>query len=144
MHSSLGLWTSPFGGYKLRHIRIDWAKKHGYEINGYGFCLAGTKYKAALKKAMTDFTKEYNVGYFKWDGFLYTCNQLNHGHLPGIYSRETIVSAYLNMMDSVRILIPIYFEILHRIHGFLRGGCSTPIVFGCRAATLHMLRMFRV
>lgn len=109
MHSSLGLWTSPFGGYKLREIRVDWARKHGYEIDGDGFCLAGTKYKTALKKAMTDFTKEYNVGYFKWDGFLYACNQLNHGHLPGIYSREAIVSAYIDLMKSVRKINPDIF-----------------------------------
>ncbi len=70
IHSSLGLWASPLGGYKVRQIRIEWAEEHGYEINGYGFlCFAGTKYKAALSKAMTDYTKEYHMGYFKWDGF---------------------------------------------------------------------------
>ncbi len=109
MNISLGLWASPFGGYEYRDKRSGWAAKNGYETTGDFLCFAGKNYKAALEKAMTDFTRNFNIGYFKWDGFLLSCNEIDHGHLPGIYSREAFVSTYISMMDSVRKINPDIF-----------------------------------
>lgn len=102
MKTSLGMWASPWGGYESRERRSTWAAANGYETTGDFLCFAGTKYKTAMKEAMVDYTREYNVGYFKWDGFLLGCSQPHHGHLPGIYSREAFVSTYIDMMNAVR------------------------------------------
>jgi len=112
MHTKLGIWASPFGGYSNRDIRVKWGAAHGYEKVGDFLCFAGTKYKAEFKKRMVDYTKEYNLGYFKWDGFLLACNELDHGHLPGIYSREANVSTYIDIINAVRKVNPnIYLNI---------------------------------
>lgn len=112
MHTSLGLWASPFCGYSNRDIRVNWGAAHGYEKVGDFLCFAGTKYGAAYKNVMDKYTKEYNVGYFKWDGFLLSCNEPDHGHLPGIYSREANVSTYIKIINSVRKINPkIYINI---------------------------------
>ena len=109
MNTSLGLWASPFGGYEYRDQRTKWAFDHGYETTGEFICFAGTKYKAAMKNIMSQYTKNHNIGYFKWDGFLLSCNEINHGHLPGLYSREAFVSTYLEMMNAVRTENPDIF-----------------------------------
>jgi hypothetical protein len=112
MNTSLGLWASPFCGYSNRDIRVDWGAAHGYEKTGDFLCFAGAKYKAAFKQVMDNYAKEYSLGYFKWDGFLLSCNDPDHGHLPGIYSREANVATYIEMMQSVREINPkIYLNI---------------------------------
>ncbi|MDR3628525.1 MAG: alpha-galactosidase [Ignavibacteriaceae bacterium] len=108
-HTGLGMWSSPFCGYDHRDIRVKWGFEHGYEKVGDFLCFAGTNYKAAFKKAFVDYTKEYNIGYYKWDGFPLACNELNHGHLPGVYSREAYVSTYIDIMNSVRKVNPNIF-----------------------------------
>jgi hypothetical protein len=109
MNTSLGLWASPFGGYENRDKRTAWAAENGYETTGDFICFAGKKYKAAMQNVMRKYTKGYNIGYFKWDGFLLSCNEINHDHLPGIYSREAFVSTYIEMMKTVRAENPDIF-----------------------------------
>ena len=109
MHTRLGLWASPFGGYSNRDIRVDWGAAHGYETTGDFYCLAGTRYNAAFKQKMDEYAEKYKLGYFKWDGFLLSCNDPDHGHLPGIYSREENVSDYIDVMKSVRKINPDIF-----------------------------------
>jgi len=102
MNTDFGIWASPLCGYSKRNVRIDWGYNHGLEKTGNFLCFAGTNYKAAYKKVMTNYTKQYNIGYFKWDGYLLTCNEPNHGHRIGIYSREDLLSTYIEMMEAVR------------------------------------------
>lgn len=109
MNTSLGMWASPFGGYSNRNARVDWGKAHGYETTGNFYSLAGPRYKAAFMKRMDDYAKKYDLGYFKWDGFLLSSNNPDQGHLPGIYSRETNVSNYIDVMKSVRKINPDIF-----------------------------------
>jgi len=110
MQTSLGLWASPFGGYSHRHTRIAFGKSHGYETIGNEFyCLAGEKYSKEYINRMVQFTKDYNVGYFKWDGLPLACNEPNHGHLPGLYSREAIIRKFIEAMQSVRTVNPNVF-----------------------------------
>ena len=112
MNTALGIWASPFCGYSNRDKRVNWGASHGYERDGDFLCFAGTNYKAAYKKQMVDYTKKYNMGYFKWDGFLLACNETDHGHLPGIYSREANVSTYIDIIKAVRKINPnIYLNI---------------------------------
>ena len=109
IHTSLGLWASPWGGYEERNQRVKWANQHGYETSGDFLCFAGKKYFNALFDAMVNYTNKYDIGYFKWDGLSIGCNELNHGHLPGIYSHEAIVSNFISMIDSVRKINPDIF-----------------------------------
>ena len=109
MNTRLGLWASPFCGYSNRDLRVNWGAAHGYERTGDFLCFAGTKYKAAFKDMMTGYTREYGVGYFKWDGFLLSCSETDHGHLPGIFSREANVATYIDVMKSVRKINPDIF-----------------------------------
>lgn len=109
MNTSLGIWASPFCGYDMRPARVKWGAEHGYERVGEFLCFAGQKYKAEFKKKMVDYTRQYDLGYFKWDGFLLACNETDHGHLPGVYSREALIHTYSDMMASVREVNPDIF-----------------------------------
>ncbi len=109
MHTDLGIWASPICGYSNRDIRVNWGAEHGYEKTGNFLSFAGTKYKAAYKRRMVDYAKEYDLGYFKWDGFLLASNEPNQGHLPGIYSREANVSTYIDIINAVRKVNPDIF-----------------------------------
>jgi len=109
MHTDLGIWASPICGYSNRDIRVKWGAEHGYEKTGNFLSFAGTKYKAAYKQRMVNYAKDYNLGYFKWDGFLLASNEPNQGHLPGIYSREANVSTYIDIINAVRKVNPDIF-----------------------------------
>ena len=102
MNTSLGIWASPFCGYSNREKRVNWASSHGYERVGEFLCFAGSSYKKEFKKKMVQYTSDYNIGYFKWDGFLLACNEPDHGHLQGIYSRTALIQTYIDMMQTVR------------------------------------------
>jgi hypothetical protein len=105
----LGLWASPFCGYDARTLRVNWGAAHGYEKTGDFLCFAGTRYKEEFKKTMVKYTREYHVGYFKWDGFLLACNEPDHGHLPGVYSRTALISTFRDVMSAVREVNPDIF-----------------------------------
>jgi hypothetical protein len=109
IHTALGIWASPFCGYSNRNLRVKWGSEHGYEKTGDFLCFAGKKYKAEFEKKMVEYTKEFNMGYFKWDGFLLACNEPDHGHLPGVYSREALINTYMHMMNAVRKVNPDIF-----------------------------------
>ena len=109
MHTALGIWASPFCGYSNRDKRVKWGSEHGYEKTGDFLCFAGKNYKAQFERKMVEYTKEFNMGYFKWDGFLLACNEPDHGHLPGVYSREELISTYIHMMQAVRKINPDIF-----------------------------------
>lgn len=109
MNTSLGIWASPFCGYSNRDMRVKWGSEHGYEKTGDFLCFAGKNYKDQFEKKMIEYTKEFNMGYFKWDGFLLACNEPDHGHLPGVYSRKNLIATYIHMMQSVRKINPEIF-----------------------------------
>ena len=109
MNTKLGIWASPFCGYSNREKRVKWGSEHGYERTGEFLCFAGKKYKAQFEKKMVEYVKGYDLGYFKWDGFLLACNEPDHGHLPGIYSRTELIATYIHMMRAVRKINPDIF-----------------------------------
>jgi hypothetical protein len=108
-HTGLGLWASPFCGYDARALRVDWGTAHGYERTGEFLCFAGDKYREEFKRKMVGLTRDYGIAYFKWDGFLLACNETDHGHLPGIYSRDALISAFREAMSAVREVNPNIF-----------------------------------
>jgi hypothetical protein len=101
-HTSLGVWLGPTGGYSFREGRLSWMKEHGYEVVGDQFCVAGKNYGALLKKRVTDFAANDRVGYFKWDGIQFSCNQPDHGHPVDVYSRRAVMESVIDLCRSVR------------------------------------------
>jgi len=116
-NTSLGLWFGLTGGYSFRMDRVNWMKDHGYETVGKGkdnemLCLAGKKYSSLFEKRVTDFVKNYNVGFYKWDGIQFSCSEPTHGHAIDIYSRRAIIESLLGKIKAVRDLNPnIYLNI---------------------------------
>lgn len=69
-NSGIGVWMSPFGGYlENQRRRIQSAKREGLEINGKGLSLAGPHYYERFLERAIDMLKNYQVNYFKFDGF---------------------------------------------------------------------------
>ncbi len=109
MNTSLGLWLGPIGGYSFRSRRIAWMRSHGYEVVGDQLCVAGKRYSTLLKNRVTDFTRNDDVGYFKWDGIQFVCNQPDHGHPIDVYSRRAALQSVIAMCRSVREAKPSAF-----------------------------------
>jgi hypothetical protein len=107
--TKLGLWASPFCGYEMRDERVRWGASHGYEHTGDFLCLAGEKYGQEFQQRMVAYTREYGIGYFKWDGLLLACNETEHGHLPGVYSRPALIQRFTDVMAAVRDVNPKIF-----------------------------------
>lgn len=104
MHSALGLWISPWNGYdKARTERIEWAKKHGFKLSaGRHLCLGDTAYYKIFKEKVLQYQKEGQLSFYKIDGFLSVCNESDHNHLPGIYSRELLTRRFIEILQALR------------------------------------------
>ena len=104
--TTLGMWFGPIGGYSFRNERLGWMKAHGYEVVGDQMCVAGSKYSALLEKRTADFVAHDGVGFFKWDGFQFSCSEPDHGHPVGIYSRRAVMETVIAMCRGVRRVNP--------------------------------------
>ncbi len=103
IQSHLGLWASPWGGYdQRRKIRVGWARKHGFETSGDMLCIAGTRYYQCFREKLLRYQREFGIRFFKLDGLLTRCNATDHGHLPGVYSREQAVAHFIDLMKAMR------------------------------------------
>ncbi len=107
----LGIWFGPIGGYSFALKRIKWMAAHGYEVTGHKFkygsamlCLAGKNYSKLFRKRVTGFTKNYHIGYFKWDGIQFACSEPDHGHPVGIYSRRAVMESVIDKCQAVRAI----------------------------------------
>jgi len=97
----LGTWFGPIGGYSHHKWRVDWMKKHGYEVSGTDLDLAGKKYHQLLKKRVTDFTKNRGVAYYKWDGIQFSTSNPANGHPVGVYSRRAVMDSVISLSKAV-------------------------------------------
>ena len=69
-NSGIGVWMSPFGGYvDNKKRRVESAHREGLETNDKGLSLAGTNYYNRFLERSLDMLNNYNVNYFKFDGF---------------------------------------------------------------------------
>ena len=105
-NTSLGMWLGPTGGYSFHDRRMGWMKAHGYEIVDDQLCLAGEKYSALFRKRVEDFVRDDGVGYFKWDGIQFVCNDPAHGHPVDIYSRRAVLQSVMDKCRAVRAINP--------------------------------------
>ena len=102
MAARLGIWFGPIGGYNRRLERVNWMREHGYETVDGEMCIAGERYKALLKKRVTEFIRDDAAGYFKWDGIQFSCSEPGHGHLPDVYSRRAAMEAVIELCRTAR------------------------------------------
>lgn len=85
--SRFGVWFGPRGGYTLQTPK--YAKhltKIGYHYNrrSHDICTGDPVYIGDLCQRMADFCRQYNVTYYKIDGFAVTpCRSSRHGHPAG-------------------------------------------------------------
>jgi hypothetical protein len=102
--SHLGLWFGPIGGYGHRHFRVDTARKMGMEVtsNGEYLCLAGSNYGRYFRATLLGMVRNFGVNQFKLDGLPFGCNDPNHGHPIGIYSREADLRSILGTLEALR------------------------------------------
>lgn len=100
MHAAHGLWLSPSSGYG----HAPWGGQAGYEqnSNAWFLCQAGPKYRQDITRVVTDLAKEYQMTFFKFDGFCASCDAEGHGHLPGEYAKEANIDAFIDLLQAVR------------------------------------------
>ena len=105
LHTRLGIWIGPTGGYSFRMERINWLRAHGYETVGHGnhimMDIAGPKYFGLLEKRLTDFAR-MGVGYFKWDGMQFSSSEPDNHHPVGYFSEITALRHIIQLADTVR------------------------------------------
>ncbi|MBV9268193.1 MAG: alpha-galactosidase [Acidobacteriaceae bacterium] len=104
MGSGLGIWFGPVGGYDDRSIRIAAARSQGMEIESSGdlLCLAGRHYSEYFENTVLNMQKTYGVNFFKLDGIPFGCNDPDHGHPTGIYSREADERVFIDLLSKLR------------------------------------------
>ncbi len=105
----LGIWYGPIGGYSHRNWRVGWMKEQGYETVGTQMCLAGKNYFQLFKRRVLDNVVNDGIRYFKWDGIQFSCNEPDHGHPIGLYSRRAILKAVAELCKTVRLASPEVF-----------------------------------
>lgn len=69
LHTSVGLWLSPWGGYhKPRDIRVSHAKENGFETVDGKFALSGPNYFRNFNQQVLSLIKNEHISSFKLDG----------------------------------------------------------------------------
>ncbi|MRT06281.1 alpha-amylase family protein [Ewingella americana] len=69
LHTSVGLWLSPWGGYnKPRDIRVSHAKENGFETVDGKFALSGPNYFRNFNQQISKLIKNEHITSFKLDG----------------------------------------------------------------------------
>jgi len=109
MDARLGIWLSPSSGYN----HAPWLSKHGYQANSnpWAICQSDPKYRRDIVEVVTRLAREYDVAFFKFDGFCASCETPGHAHLPGPYAKEANVDAYIELLAAVRQVRPnIYLD----------------------------------
>jgi hypothetical protein len=53
-------------------------------------------------KRVTELAREYDMAFFKFDGFCASCESEGHGHLPGPYAKEANIDAYIELLEATR------------------------------------------
>lgn len=100
MHSALGVWLSPFGGYgQARTARLRYGRAQGFETDAAGFSLAGRKYYRRFRAICERMIRRYGVREFKFDG-------LAAGPRAGEAGLTADYDAMLRLLQQLRRLGP--------------------------------------
>jgi len=104
---ALGLAIGREFGCTYSDQHMNWMARRGYEIIRAGaddaaFCVAGEYYGKLLGQRLAALTDSDGVGVLSLGGFRYSCNEPDHGHAPGIFSRRAAVQSIMRVADIVR------------------------------------------
>ncbi|MCC8073139.1 MAG: hypothetical protein LIO62_03315 [Clostridiales bacterium] len=110
--SSFGLWLGPRGGYIHNEKfakRIEKAGKGSFNAQSRDICVADRTYQENVKNFILKTTKEFNIGYWKLDGFcLAPCTNPKHNHIVGgendMYFITEMWEGWIEIFKSVREL----------------------------------------
>lgn len=89
--SEFGLWNGPRGGYNDETgpfgKRMEKAGTGGYNKAADDVCVSSLDYIKNITHYYLDYTKKFDINYWKLDGFLLTaCPSEKHGHMTGGYN----------------------------------------------------------
>ena len=90
--SEFGLWNGPRGGYNNKTPifgrRMEKAGKGGYNRAAADVCVSSLDYIKNIYEYYLDYTKKFDINYWKLDGFLLkACPSKKHGHMTGGYNQ---------------------------------------------------------
>jgi hypothetical protein len=107
--SHLDIFLSPSSVYPPA-LDPHWATAQGYETFDFGalkaLCLAGPRYQSEAKEAIVDMVVRYGANHVFVDGYLFDCPATNHGHEPGILSREVVADGMIDIFAALRKAAP--------------------------------------
>jgi hypothetical protein len=104
----MGLWVSLTGA----DMNSYWGLAHGLEVvrgdEVFGpYCIAGPKYRTALKAALEHYLDLNRVSNFKFDYNTFSCRQSGHGHsTEALPAREAAIDGYIDVLQSIHTLRP--------------------------------------
>ena len=110
--SNFGLWNGPRGGYNDETgpfgKRMEKAGKGGYNIASNDVCVSSLDYIKNITEYYLDYTKKFDINYWKLDGFLLTaCPSKKHGHMTGgynqMYQYTEMWENWINIFRKLRI-----------------------------------------
>ncbi len=91
LSSNFGMWNGPRGGYNSKTPsfakKMEKAGKGGFNRASQDVCVSSHKYIKNITEYYRDYTKKFDLNYWKLDGFLLTaCPSKKHGHITGGYN----------------------------------------------------------
>ncbi len=110
LSSNFGLWLGPRGGYNYNRAFAKRIQKGGngyYNAEADDICVASHVYIEYLTKFLCDATKDFDIDYWKWDGFCKTeCQNSKHDHMVGgennMYFITDMWNHYIKLFEKVR------------------------------------------
>jgi hypothetical protein len=85
--------------------------RQGYPetLGGINFCLGWDPYYQLLERAVLHHMRQNHVSFLKFDGGMYACDDVSHGHLPGRYATEAMHQRLIGLAAKARELNPDVF-----------------------------------
>ncbi len=110
--SEFGLWNGPRGGYNDKTgnfgKNMEKAGKGGYNKVANDVCVSSFDYIKNITDYYLDYTKKFDINYWKLDGFLLTaCKNKKHGHMVGghngMYQYTEMWENWINIFKKIRL-----------------------------------------
>lgn len=110
--SNFGLWNGPRGGYNDETgkfgKRMEKAGTGGYNAAANDVCVSSHAYIKNITDYYLDYTKKFDINYWKLDGFLLTaCPSKKHGHMTGgfndMYQYTEMWENWINIFRKLRL-----------------------------------------
>lgn len=108
--SHFGVWIGPRGGYTLNTPKFARKIQKGgngyYNASSQDICVSSDKYVDKMQNLMLGFQKEFNLNYWKLDGFAQKpCRNRKHDHMVGgkdnLYFYTEVWEKWLRVFDKL-------------------------------------------